>query len=37
MEAEKYELRDLERIMGLVELEVKCFIARDFNAHVGVV
>ena len=38
MEAEKEEFRDaLERMMGLVELEVMLFIAGDFNAHVGVV
>ena len=38
MEAEKEEFRDaLERIMGLVELEVMLRIAGDFNAHVGVV
>ena len=28
---------DLERMMGLVELEVMLCIAVDFNAHVGVV
>ena len=38
MEAEKEELRDvLERMMGLVELEVMLCIAGDFNANVGVV
>ena len=37
-EAEKEEFRDvLERMMGLVELEVMLCIAGDFNAHVGVV
>ena len=37
MEAEKEEFRDaLERMMGLVELEVMCIVG-DFNAHVGVV
>ena len=35
--AEKWEFRDsLERMMGLVELEVMLCIAGDFNAHVGV-
>ncbi|KAI0218475.1 hypothetical protein LSAT2_029827 [Lamellibrachia satsuma] len=38
MEAEKEEFRDaLERMIGLVELEVMLCIAGDFNAHVGVV
>ena len=38
MEAEKEEFRDaLEKMMGLVELEVMLCIAGDFNAHVGVV
>ena len=38
MEAEKVEFRDaLERMMGLVELEVLLCIAGDFNAHFGVV
>ncbi|KAI0231117.1 hypothetical protein LSAT2_018516 [Lamellibrachia satsuma] len=38
METEKEEFRDaLERMMGLVELEVMLCIAGDFNAHVGVV
>ena len=38
MEAEKEEFRDaLERMMGLVELEVMLCIAEDFNAHVGIV
>ena len=38
MEAEKEEFRDaLERMMGLVELDVMLLIAGDFNAHVGVV
>ena len=36
--AEKEEFRDaLERMIGLVELEVMLCIAGDFNAHVGVV
>ena len=34
---EKQEFRDaLERIMGMVELEVMLCIAGDFNAHLGV-
>ena len=38
MEAEKEEFMDaLERLMGLVDLEVMLCIAGDFNAHVGVV
>ena len=38
MEAETEEFRDaLERMMGLVELEVMLCIAGYFNAHVGVV
>ena len=38
VEAEKEEFRDaLERMMGLVELEVMLCTAGDFNAHVGVV
>ena len=38
MEAEKEEFRDaLERMMGLVELEVMLCIVGDFNAHFGVV
>ena len=37
-EAEKVEFKDvLERMMGLVELEVMLCVAGDFNAHVGVV
>ena len=37
-EAEKEEFMDaLERMIGLVELEVMLCIAGDFNAHVGVV
>ena len=37
-DAEKEEFRDaLERMIGLVELEVMLCIAGDFNAHVGVV
>ncbi|KAI0242212.1 Serine/threonine-protein kinase Nek10 [Lamellibrachia satsuma] len=37
-EAEKEEFGDaLERMIGLVELEVMLCIAGDFNAHVGVV
>ena len=37
-EAEKEEFRDaLERMIGLVELELMLCIAGDFNAHVGVV
>ena len=36
--AEKQEFRDVvERIMGMVELEVMPYVAGDFNAHVGVV
>ena len=35
--AEKQEFRDtLERMMGMVELEVKLSLAGDFNAHAGV-
>ena len=35
--AEKQEFRDaLERMMGLVELDVMLCIAGDFNAHVGI-
>ena len=35
--AEKKEFRDtLERMMGMVELEVMLCIVGDFNAHVGV-
>ena len=38
MGAEKEEFRDaLERMMGLVELEVMLCIVGDFNAHVGAV
>ena len=37
-EAEKEEFMDaLERMIGLVELEVMLCIAGDVNAHVGVV
>ena len=37
-EVEKEEFRDsLERMIGLMELEVMLCIAGDFNAHVGVV
>ena len=37
-EAEKEEFMDaLERLMGLLELEVMLCMAGDFNAHVGVV
>ena len=35
--AKKQEFRDaLERMMGMVELEMMLCIAGDFNSHVGV-